>query len=684
MTPTLTELRLLAGGKWLRRGAPDYGAVDQGYDVTVGQSIQSVIDATPAGGTIRVGPGDYRITTALVPKATQRLIGPSVGGYATLRGDVVLTGWTKDGSAARWYTTSGSLPGAYTDSGQCEINSGTQANPCQKREQVWLDDVHLDRVMTVDTVTPSSFYQDYATGRTYIGVDPAGRRVEMDKVAAAINSSASGVLFQGFEVKRFASASQSAAVVVQGTDWEIGYNKFTENHAIGLHLIRADRAHVHHNNFFRNGQLGMGHYLTKDSLIEANNFEENNTDGYWRADWEAGGFKGTFSTTVVRNNTSHNNEGVGIWFDIDNINCDVYGNVITDNYADGLRFEISFDSEIHDNTISGNGYRYATSGGRGADYSMFAVGAININSSPDVEIYNNNIGANQNAIVAQMRNRGDSATYGYPRDLHNLWVHHNTVTLTTGAQFGEGVQGVNTLSMTDSTPFYDARKNNRFDYNTYQVSSLTDRRFAWNQSYVTFANFQATGQEANGTVVTAPRPGFRVTDPLNDGHWTLASTSSFTTDGTTTLVGDYDATNYGRASFLRFTNVQIPQGATIKTAKVEVKAFGIDTAIPAMTILGHAADNSAAPASRTEMNARATTTAVPWAPTVWTQNAWTDTPSITAIIQQIVNRPGWVPGNAITIFIEPATIAWNTQARISFRTYENAPADAAGLVVTWA
>jgi hypothetical protein len=680
------ELRQLVGGLWIRRDTPAYTAPVVSYDVTEGQSIQAAIDNTPAGGTVRIGPGEYRLTTALNLKTGQKLLGPATGPAAIITGDVILSGWTKDGANNRWYTTSGPLPAAYNETnGQCEVITGANANSCQKRDQVWLDDAHLTRVMSVDQVAPDTFYQDYATGRTYLGINPAGHLVEMAKLPKAFNTLGinNGTLMN-LTVKRFASPAQSAAVVIEGTDWEIAYCTFTENHAIGMHMISSHRSWVHHNNFVKNGQLGMGHYKSHDTVIESNKFDENNTDGFWRADWESGGLKITWSQrTIVRNNSAHANNGVGIWFDIDNVNPDVYGNVCTDNYADGLRFEISFGAKIHDNIISGNGYRYATEGGRGADTSMFAVAGINVNSSPDVEVYNNTIGANQNGISLQMRNRGLSASGLGPRDLHNCYVHHNTIEMTTGTAFGEGVSGLNTLSV-DPDLYYLGEKNNRFDYNNYIVPSITDRKFAWFRTYNTFATFQAAGQELNGTIKVAPRPGYRIAAAGHDGHWTMASTSSFINAGTSALVGDFDETNYGRAAFLHFKDVIIPQGATIDAAKVEVKAFGIDGTILDMVVYADDTDNSALPVTRTEMNGRPRTTAsASWPLTAWINNAWTDSPPLTAIIQEIVNRPGWAPGNDMTIFIQPATIGWTTQKRISFRTYENSPDDGAGLLIDW-
>jgi len=498
-------LKYWDGSQWVTPGA--LTAPMEQYDVTEGGSIQAALTAATEGQEIHIGPGVYRLTSRLNPKRGQTLSGPSSGPPAIITGDVTLNGWVRDGSAARWYTTSGGLPPAYTDTGQCEIIAGTNANSCQKREQVWLDGAHLDRVMTLDQVAPGTFYQDYSTGRTYVGVDPAGRLVEMSKLADAINSNAPGLKLRRLRFQRFASAGQAAAVVLSGQDIEISFCRFTENHAIGLHITLAHRAWIHHTVFHRNGQLGMGHHRSHNTVVEDNMFSENNTDKFWRADWESGGFKATYSDgTVCRRNTAHNNEGIGIWFDIDNINIDCYDNTCTDNYADGIRYEISFAGKIHDNTITGNGYRYATSGGRGADISMFAVAGINVNSSPDVEIYNNTVLDNQNGISLQSRARGNSTTWPEKvRETRNAWVHHNRIRQTTGTQFGEGVAaGLNTLGQgSDTARFYTAM-NNRIDQNTYEVRASADRRFSWNQNYLTFTNHQATGQDRNSTLTLVP------------------------------------------------------------------------------------------------------------------------------------------------------------------------------------
>jgi len=97
--------------------------------------------------------------------------------------------------------------------------------------------------------------------------------------------------------------------------------------------------------------------------------------------------------------------------------------------------------------------------------------------------------------------------------------------------------------------------------------------------------------------------------------------------------------------FARFVNLQIPQGATIVSASIglSVKAnFAVSCSLAAI-----AQDNAiSAPASNTDvMNATLTSAAISWVDVATA----TKSPDIGAVIQEIVNRPGWQSGNAITL-----------------------------------
>jgi len=109
-----------------------------------------------------------------------------------------------------------------------------------------------------------------------------------------------------------------------------------------------------------------------------------------------------------------------------------------------------------------------------------------------------------------------------------------------------------------------------------------------------------------------------------------------------------------RCSGLRF-QLNVPQGATINSAIPSIHTTSVaNTYSPDLRIYAHASDN--APNFSTNANVisevqRPRTTAyVAWnGGTTLTSNAWNNGPDIKTVIQEIVNRAGWVSGNYIVI-----------------------------------
>ena len=104
---------------------------------------------------------------------------------------------------------------------------------------------------------------------------------------------------------------------------------------------------------------------------------------------------------------------------------------------------------------------------------------------------------------------------------------------------------------------------------------------------------------------------------------------------------------------LRFRDLRVPQGASIRTSAVTFVAH--HTRIPEthMFIYGEAADNSAPlqPGPH-NLSARPRTAAhADWAPGSWITQMPYDSADVTAVLQEIVNRDGWRPGNAVTLVV---------------------------------
>jgi hypothetical protein len=148
---------------------------------------------------------------------------------------------------------------------------------------------------------------------------------------------------------------------------------------------------------------------------------------------------------------------------------------------------------------------------------------------------------------------------------------------------------------------------------------------------------------------------------------------------------DLDFLN-GRFVGLRLRDVDIPPAAGILHAEVQFTvAPGSTPGALTVQIAGEAADNappfSTAPGS---LGALPTTSnSVPWNPPDWAVvgEAGPDqlTPDLAAVLQEIVNRPGWMQGNALALVIKGTAGA---ALRKAF-AYDGQPAAAAVLSVDY-
>ncbi|MBD2201960.1 DUF11 domain-containing protein [Calothrix sp. FACHB-1219] len=125
---------------------------------------------------------------------------------------------------------------------------------------------------------------------------------------------------------------------------------------------------------------------------------------------------------------------------------------------------------------------------------------------------------------------------------------------------------------------------------------------------------------------------------------------------------------------LRFNTINIPKGVTITNAYIQFKADETSTTATNLIIHGEAVDNAVTftTASNNISSRSRTAASVAWNPANWSTvgAAGTDqrTSNIAAIIQEIINRPGWTSGNSI------ATIITGTGKQVA----ESFEGDAAG------
>lgn len=109
-------------------------------------------------------------------------------------------------------------------------------------------------------------------------------------------------------------------------------------------------------------------------------------------------------------------------------------------------------------------------------------------------------------------------------------------------------------------------------------------------------------------------------------------------------------------AFVRFPNVDIPQGATIESAFIRITREAQATTGTASNIVTkiyfNDVDDATVPTNYPDFNAKAVTTAaVDWDDftNLNQQGAHMDSPDISAVIQEIVDRGGWASGNAMML-----------------------------------
>ncbi len=453
-----------------------------------GTTIQTAVNANAAGTTYCLRPGVHRLQS-IVPKNGDTFIGEY---GAILSGARALTQWIQDGS--RWYVTGQTQSGALHGGAEVLATFPMAGYP----EDLFFDNVVKTRVSSLAAVSAGRWFLDHAADRIYVGDNPAGHIVETSVTPSGFSGAASSVTIRNIYLEKYACAAQAGALDgASGSGWDVLDCAVRYNHGIGLRIgtgMEVLRCDIHNNQ-----QMGIGGIGT-NVLVENNRIHHNNVQ--FNYGWEGGGSK--FVRTeglILRNNYAHDNQGPGLWLDIDNLDYLIENNRCEDNNgtvgaASGIFVEISWGGIIRNNICRRNSRSYA-SYGWGAGILVAASGGQGL------EIYGNTVEDNGDGIVLiqQDRNNGGASLASFwpgPNNgfylVQNVNVHDNTVrqgivatdivaagALQDGAVDGDG--GVGIFS-----------RGNVFEANTYQTQGSTTY-FAWQHAIRTFAAWQGYGHD---------------------------------------------------------------------------------------------------------------------------------------------------------------------------------------------
>ena len=269
---------------------------------------------------------------------------------------------------------------------------------------------------------------------------------------SAFSGAASSVTLDSITVRDYASDRQGAAIQpdTHASGWMVRNVSALHNGWAGL--LAADGMQIRGGHYNDNDQLGIGGNAATGVLLDGLDNDPTTLDGpelahnhtlHAACDWEAGGMKWDVGQVTIRNAHVHNNDCRGLWADINAHDALIEHNLIEDNFAEGIFYEISRDAIIRHNQIYDNGHRRK---------GWYWDGGITIASSSNVEIHNNRLSGNYNGITGTQQDRPDSTPP--PHLLNDLHIHDNLICATTGGQHPTGIQADNGANLTERTITY--------------------------------------------------------------------------------------------------------------------------------------------------------------------------------------------------------------------------------------
>ena len=179
----------------------------------------------------------------------------------------------------------------------------------------------------------------------------------------AFAGKAADVTIKFITVRNFGSAGDNNNEGVVNHDsaegWTVDSSTIEKNAGAGVMLSSGNR--VVRSCLRDNGQYGFNAYAergVKNVVLRDNEISGNNTD-----DWEkrregcgctGGGKFWETNGAKVTNNYVHDNKGVGLWADSNNVGFRFEDNYISGNEAEGIMYETSYNAAIVNNTFVRN------------------------------------------------------------------------------------------------------------------------------------------------------------------------------------------------------------------------------------------------------------------------------------------------------------------------------------------
>ncbi len=270
----------------------------------------------------------------------------------------------------------------------------------------------------------------------------------------------------------------------------------------------------------RNGTMGTT--IGSNGLVQANTIHHNGTEAV-NYNWEGGGLKtAVISGTRILDNWVHDEQGPGIWCDINCANVEIARNRVERVAHIGIFYEISETGNIHDIVVIDAGMFWQSGiGGAG----------IAISSSSTTSVVGNILAWNRDGIVVLAAVRQDGSSQSRPSwDVaYRNTIANNTIISDQTGGFLFGINQTNVASDACNPANGNTVSGNRRWVNVESGPPRTATGGGYDRyllcapdggGYSDLASFRAAGGYALGlsAMTTAQKDAVIATNGLNAGR----------------------------------------------------------------------------------------------------------------------------------------------------------------------
>ncbi len=319
-----------------------------------------------------------------------------------------------------------------------------------------------------------SFYYDAASQYLYVRIagHPSWFSMEVGVRGYVLDvSKARDVIVRGLDCRHNRMPAGQWAMCDVGTSQRVRIENctFELSDFCGLSVSKSKDCVVSNCDASYNGNTGMNLHQAEDCVVENSRFAFNNYR-HFSAAWHCGGMgniPGNVRSIIRGCEAACNIESPGIWFDTDNADIQVVGNVIHHNGTDGVFYEINRGK------VQPKEFQFNKGGGVIADNLIFGnVGrGVYISGCSGIYVVHNTVADNVAGIVIMPREKPFEVNDN--RVFNNLLIHNYIAadTLARGCD----------LTIYIYPPAEQATAGNVSDYNLYANNCWTPTmRHNWN------------------------------------------------------------------------------------------------------------------------------------------------------------------------------------------------------------